>query len=56
MNEASMAGYKELLAVECFNPLFIGSMNEAEDRVDNGGGHSTCFNPLFIGSMNEARS
>jgi hypothetical protein len=38
-----------------FNPLFIGSMNEALVGESDFFVTFRSFNPLFIGSMNEAR-
>jgi hypothetical protein len=40
--------------IDGFNPLFIGSMNEADWSDLRIRCFSLCFNPLFIGSMNEA--
>jgi hypothetical protein len=37
-----------------FNPLFIGSMNEARYAAWRNFETIARFNPLFIGSMNEA--
>ena len=40
--------FVEMVAAQCFNPLYIGSMCNENSAVDI---RKTGFNPLYIGSM-----
>jgi hypothetical protein len=56
VNEWSNALHCRYFTVKLgFNPLFIGSMNEACSSPEFYCCRRSSFNPLFIGSMNEAR-